>query len=60
LQAKKEPAPKQMKAVVPTVDMSKGSTKQASSNKIETLDELKNAYFAKMQSLNKKLENSRV
>lgn len=34
--------------------------KPKQSSKIETLDELKNAYFAKMQSLNKKLENSRV
>jgi len=31
----------------------------SSQRKIETLDQLKTAYFAKMQSLNKKLENER-
>ena len=44
MQAKKEMQQKSFKVVVPTADMSKGK----SQNKIETLDELKNAYFAKM------------
>ena len=34
--------------------------RKASHGKMESLDQLKSAYFAKMQSLNKKLDNERA
>ena len=40
--------------------MREKSRKASSKDKVESLDQLKSAYFAKMQTLTKKLDSERV